>query len=216
MDIIERIKNRVKVNECGCWIWQGSKSGDGYGLIEMPQRHTRRVHRVMYEAAVGTLLPGMFVCHRCDVPLCVNPDHLFLGTPKDNSHDMVLKGRSSRGEKASTSVLSEADVPEIVQRYKNGESGKSIAASYGIQRNTVLKILRGETWAHVERESVTLKSPQSKGSGNPGAKLNESDVAEIRRLLATGVSQSKIGREFGVSQSAISFINRRKSWSHVA
>jgi hypothetical protein len=77
-----------------CWIWTASKQTAGYG-----QFRRRGAHRVVWEFTFGPIPAGMFVCHRCDVRTCVNPDHLFLGSHKDNMLDMAQKGRAARGDK---------------------------------------------------------------------------------------------------------------------
>lgn len=77
----------------GCWLWTASTNHWGYGQLSCPGRSYLRAHRLSYEMHVGPIPDGLFVCHRCDVPACVRPDHLFLGTPKDNVDDMVAKGR---------------------------------------------------------------------------------------------------------------------------
>jgi len=81
----------------GCWLWTASRNGDGYGFMTVGSRGIDRsyrgAHRVSYEIYVGPIPDGMCVLHRCDVPACVNPAHLFLGTQRDNALDRERKHR---------------------------------------------------------------------------------------------------------------------------
>jgi hypothetical protein len=92
--------------ETGCYLWEGAKGGDGYGIITQ-NNVTRRVHRVFYENYVGPIPEGMFVCHACDVKNCVNPLHLCLGTNRENMDDMVEKGRAATGDRNGSRLYPE-------------------------------------------------------------------------------------------------------------
>ena len=82
----------IPVTETGCWLWTGRTSEYGYGIVTY-QGKPFRAHRLSFKTFIGELIRGMVICHRCDTPSCVNPDHLFQGTQKDNMQDALKKGR---------------------------------------------------------------------------------------------------------------------------
>ncbi len=98
-DATERFWHRVQKTE-HCWLWTGTKLSLGYGILSVAGKSVR-AHRFSYEMHRGSTT-GKMVCHKCDTPLCVNPDHLFLGTAKDNTADMHAKGRFKGGQKPMT------------------------------------------------------------------------------------------------------------------
>lgn len=127
-----------------CWLWRGTKGRDGYGVMTVGRRQVR-AHRASYEAFHGDPA-GRLVCHRCDNPLCVNPDHLFLGSPADNTADMIAKGRRARiagPVHHATKILPEQR-PIIRARREAGESLKAIAVDYGVALQTISGICRRE------------------------------------------------------------------------
>lgn len=136
----------------GCWPWTRALMKAGYGEIRMAGR-TLYTHRLSYEHHVGPIPKGLFVCHRCDNRRCCNPAHLFLGTSLDNVRDMVAKGRGYRpepkGAEHGRAKLTDADVLEIRRRRKAGESRISVAAAFGIHKNTVSGLTNGRAWRHL-------------------------------------------------------------------
>lgn len=141
-----RIMAKVSKEGGACWLWNGSCSKDGYGVMGVG-RSQKRAHRMAYECFVGEIPDGMLVCHTCDVPKCVNPDHLFLGTSKENAADMVKKGRNyvTPREKHHHSKLTPNQVTELVDLRKSGKKLAELAKMYGIHFGTVSQIYLKET-----------------------------------------------------------------------
>ncbi len=110
-------------------------------------------HRASYILHHGCDIPaGMCVCHKCDVPACVNPDHLFLGTSKDNHQDSVRKGRRASGPKNVNAKLSHADVAIIRRLYKRGTSGQfnsvRLGKTFGVTASTICRVVKRHTWVN--------------------------------------------------------------------
>lgn len=136
----------------GCWRWVGRTDAGGYGVLYWGPNGSahRRAHRVSYAAFVAD--PGQrHVCHTCDTPACVNPEHLWLGTAADNHRDKAAKGRANprRGEQHRTAKLCEADVASIRQRCADGESQHLVARAFGVSQPTISYIVRRTTWRHL-------------------------------------------------------------------
>jgi len=144
----ERLENLTEyIPECGCWILMTSTDTSGYARLGVNGK-LRLAHRVSWEVHIGPIPEGVCVLHRCDTPSCVNPNHLFLGTKRDNTQDCINKKRRPvfNGEPHGMSLLSEEDVLKIRvdKRFQ-----KSIAIEYGIDRTTVSDIQRKKTWKHL-------------------------------------------------------------------
>lgn len=134
-----------------CWEWQGSYGKDGYGVMSV-RRKQKRVHRVAFEVFTEGSAEGRLVCHKCDNPKCFNPDHLFLGTSKDNTQDMIRKGRKAKGQgqKHPKSILTASQVMDIRRkRNEQGMSLKAIASEYSISFQHVSDVARRIKWKHM-------------------------------------------------------------------
>ena len=157
-DVKERFESKVKKTET-CWIWMAGISKDGYGRFRFGKSKAR-AHRVSYLIYKGNIPPGMLIMHSCDNPKCVNPEHLSIGTTKDNTDDMYNKGRgpdfcaavksrrSYKGENHPIAKLSETQAKIII---KDTRTHSVIAKDYGVTRATISHLKRGLTWLHLPR-----------------------------------------------------------------
>ena len=145
----ERIEEKItRIPEAGCWVWMGSTQVRGYGeLISNNRKYL--AHRASYEAFVGKIPEGMYVCHACDNVSCVNPNHLFLGTQKQNLQDMASKGRSTKGSKNPMAKLDNYAVKQIREGIQKGLTDSNLAKSWMICRQTINNIRNGKVWNHV-------------------------------------------------------------------
>ena len=145
------------VTESGCWIWIAYSLPNGYGRFGLNGK-TELAHRASYMLHKGDIPEGFHVCHTCDTPSCVNPDHLFLGTPKDNMQDCKKKGRMNngnpKGESNGKSKLTENDVFEIRDLLENSPySQAKIAEIYEVYYTAISKIKYKRTWRSDENTS---------------------------------------------------------------
>lgn len=146
----------------GCWFWLGSKKSDGYGSLFIKAANgksmLRSAHRVSWELHFGKIPMGLGVLHHCDNPACVRPNHLFVGTPADNSNDKIKKGRQaySYGERNGSAKLTAVVVMEIRRRCADGlVTMAELAEAYGVSAATIYLVWKGDTWKHVKREPGT-------------------------------------------------------------
>jgi hypothetical protein len=159
VNYLVRLAQRVFVAASGCWLWEGAKNRDGYGVVGR-RGQMQRVHRVVYALCVAPIPLRLNVCHDCpegDNPLCCNPAHLFVGTQKENVHDAMLKGRlrgrtPPKGEENPNARLTEGDVRAIRRKAKAGVPQVQLQAEYCLSRASVNRIVRGLAWVHVQDE----------------------------------------------------------------
>lgn len=131
-----------------CLICERGLDEDGYGTLKLSGRRHRKAHRASYEEFKGPIPPGMMVCHSCDTPACIEPEHLFLGTALCNKTDSVTKGRHIHGTGMWTQKLTEDDVLAIMA---DARSGAAIARHYGVTKENIYAIRKGKIWKHLNR-----------------------------------------------------------------
>lgn len=140
----DNLRSFVVITPSGCWEWPGRRDRKlGYAQVG-----SKKGHRLAYELFNGPIPPGLHVCHKCDNPPCMNPEHLFAGTAKDNMQDKVKKGRGRR--RGFSTKLTEDDVRQIrVMRFGGGFTLKQIGERFGVSHEAVRLICGGKTWGHV-------------------------------------------------------------------
>jgi DNA invertase Pin-like site-specific DNA recombinase len=179
-----------------CWDWPGTPGKNGYPQTAINGK-TTSLTRYVYELFIGPIPEGHSVCHTCDRPPCINPDHLFAGSHSDNMQDCLLKNRHPKW-------LSSDQVEIIKKRVIAGETYRQIASAFNISRETVISIAKHKTHAHVRPDLALPK--------RGGPILNNFQVKEIRTLLGAGVSMTEISERFGVSRRCIYSIRKNETW----
>lgn len=185
----------------GCWLWIGSYDSKGYGQLRMPDRLKVATH-IALELSGRPVPRGLCACHRCDTPACVNPDHLFIGTHKDNSQDSVRKGRASKPPLAKKGQ----GLKDACYR-GHSLSGDNLYTGRGGYRACVecRRIFKREMRADLVAQGLTTR-------GTPRQIFTPDDIRAIR---ADGRSAQIIANEYGVTAANIRMIRRRATWAHV-
>jgi hypothetical protein len=148
MPVMERFMSKVEKTD-SCWLWTGHIDKTKRGLFCLyGKRH--QSSRASYLLHKGDIPAGLYVCHTCDNPRCVNPKHLFLGTHLDNMRDCKEKGRQARGSRHGRARLNESDVLGIFKmvKYRYFEQ-REVAKHFGVSTALINRILKGEKWSHL-------------------------------------------------------------------
>ncbi len=230
INVLQRFWSKVQISylEDGspdfekCMLWTGSKSPKGYGQFQYKTGILYRAHRFSFECFNKDDITGLVICHTCDTPSCVNPNHLFKGTHLDNIQDKIRKGRQPKGRQEHTCILSKQDVFNILsdvynKKYKTIDT---LADAYNVSTITIRRILNGITWKKetyniLLNSGISLYNLRNMIMGKEKYKLTESEAQIIKNLLKEGVyTQAQIARQFSLDPSTISMINIGRNWQH--
>lgn len=182
----ERFWDKVQTGP-GCWAWLAHKNNKGYGMIQPGGKGNKVLaHRVAWVLLRGPIPEGKNVLHRCDNPQCTNPEHLFLGSHRDNMLDKHAKGRA----------YPEGWLENCQKAAKRRAKPKQDPKEGG-------------------NEATRFTSDRSRGEANVKAKLTASQVLELRAASAVGESYSKLALRFGITQGMVGHIVRRTCWTHI-
>lgn len=204
----ERFLESISKQKDGCWIYRGARHR--YGQILTDEGTVTTAHRFSYTLHVGTVPAGMFVCHKCDVKGCCNPDHLYAGTHEDNNQDKLDRNRRTGpiGKRIQTHkryrhgrYMITAQRAELLAEYRAGKfTQQQLAKRYNVCQATVSAIVLGRT-------NTGDKVRKKRDNSNIRRKLSLDQVQEIKTLYATGDhTQVKLAERFGCTQAHISKI----------
>jgi len=147
---VERFHQKYEIDESGCWLWIGgtrlNSKGVPYPRHWTDDKKSIGAHRFSFELVRGAIPNGMYVCHKCDTPLCVNPDHLFVGTHHDNMRDMVQKKRSFTGRGENKKGLAKLTNQQADQIRKMDISHQKLAVMFGVSATTIGRIKSRESY----------------------------------------------------------------------
>jgi hypothetical protein len=187
----------------GCWVWTANRNNKGYGMFRPGGIAPKELaHRLSYQDAKGEIPKGAFILHSCDNPACVNPDHLRVGSAKQNVADMDKRKRRVstplRGEDNPTSLLAQSEVIDLRKSYIAGDSIPGICARFGVSRHSLTDYTSGRSWRHILGQDgcptlAELKA-ENRRRQRSNAALTPKDVLMIRNSLrhgATGVALAR-------------------------
>lgn len=155
MTLAERFHSKYeRIPIAGCWIWNAAVKEFGYGVIGLGARSqgTIKAHRLSYQLHKGDIPRHLNVLHKCGTPSCVNPDHLYLGTQRQNAYDMIRHGRhflpDNNGEKSTGAKLTREQAEEILAAKKNKKkgTGTGLARKFSVHKSTIYQIWAGNNW----------------------------------------------------------------------
>lgn len=188
----------------GCWnCIERLATGDGYITVKRNDEHG--AHRVSYKYAYGEIPKGKSILHKCDNKICINPEHLFVGSLKDNIADMVSKDRQAKGTKINTNILTEEQVIEILK--DNTSLHTELAEKYGVTKHAIFRIRKRLNWKHVSlpegfKPYITPSRAKSRSGENHGCcKLTDKQIDEIRNNLTD--NQYQLAERYEISQAHI-------------
>lgn len=189
-----------------CWFWKGIPTRNGYGRIRIDD-HDIGAHRLSYILNIGKIPDNYCVCHSCDVRLCVNPNHLFLGTVQDNIDDMNKKGHNifkighkfACGERNGRAILTDEDV-KFIRMNPEKQIAKSLAVKFHVAESTIHRVTQGVSWADNPTPPVKRRPGQSRLS-----------IEQVKEICAKSENKTitELGKEYGITPAGIRYCIRK-------
>lgn len=201
---IQRFWFKVDIQDGGrCWEWLGHRNRWGYGAFWLNGKHLR-AHRFVYELIHGPIPDGLVVMHSCDNPACVRPDHLSLGTHRDNWLDSKKKGRQVQrnlyGEESPKAKLTDEQVATIRDHYAQGQRAQYLADEYGVGVATIYALIRFCSW-----KQTGGARPEKERKPRYARKYSDELIAAIHERYAVGdIGPRALARLFGLPYGTVS------------
>lgn len=201
-----------------CWEWRRAKNSNGYGLVALRENGRSRpanASTVAYYLHTGVWPPdvGLMVLHACDNRLCCNPSHLRAGTAADNMRDAVERGRLPRGAARPNALLTDDEVRQIRTDVDLDRPLRDIAASLGLSRQTLAKVVSGKSYDHLG--GGVIRPDHSLGERHIHAKLTSEMVRAMRASFRAGATVADLARSHNVAWNTAKAVVDGKSWKHV-
>ena len=188
----------IIVDQKYCWLLQGPTDKKGYSVVSL-RGVTHSGHRLSYAAFVQDIPDNVLVCHRCDTPNCINPNHLFLGSDGDNTRDMWSKGRGS----LHMAKLSEQQVNEIRQLRSDGMTYIEIAHRFGIKPTAARNAAVGASWRANESNKISYRQR--------ARRMDDAEKETILSLRGTGMTAGAIAEGMNLTESQVQAFLYRSS-----
>ena len=139
----------------GCWEWTAALTDVGYGMFNFSAKEKIGAHVYAWEAAHGMKVPqGKVIAHHCDNRKCVNPSHLYAATRRQNTGDMIRRGRNIKDGTPVTATLTKGQVLEIRDRHNEGETQTALAKEFSVSQSAISNVVHGKTWSHLDAQMV--------------------------------------------------------------
>ncbi len=207
-----------KINKKDCWEWMGCVSTGGYGQFVFNGK-MQGAHRVSWQIHKDNIPNGLCVLHKCDNRKCVNPEHLFIGTHKENTNDMMKKDRGALkyGEKHPYAKLEEKDIKEIFN-LSGLLSQREIAKKFNVSQGLIQRILKHKAWKSFT-SSLQSMSKGGVGSNQKGSKASRAKLSEEQALYIFKMKGHKtryeLADKFDVAEVSIRKIWGKQTWTHI-
>jgi len=207
-----------KGNTYECWVWMRYKDKNGYGDFQfcyMNKKYSFKSHRTSYELINGKIPDGLLVCHKCDNPECVNPNHLFIGTHKDNVDDKFRKGRQAKAETNGKSKLTWDIVIDIRKTFNKKMTISKLAKKHSVDKTCIGDILTCRTWKDENYTPIKFEYNRFRVGNKDKMVISEEKVIQVKKLIKEGLKPKEISIISEVKHQTVKDIKRGVAYFNI-